>query len=106
MAVQSFIGLRAGLCAVFLTLSPVMSAIAEDAAPAATGGEIARPSIEAIAIPPQENKSGAQKPADTARETDTREAMCLMREAAAGRKTPPPALSAPSTPREERIEAS
>ena len=83
MAVQSFIGLRAGLCAVFLTLSPVMCAIAEDAAPAATGGEIARPSVEELAIPPQENKSGAQKPADTARDTDTREAMCLMIESAA-----------------------
>src|SRR5260221_4747660 len=83
MAVQSFIGLRAGLCAVFLTLSPVMCAIAEDAAPAATGGEIARPSVEELAIPPQENKSGAQNPADTARDTDTREAMCLMIESAA-----------------------
>jgi hypothetical protein len=83
MAVQSFIGLRAALCGVLLTLSPLMCAIAQDTAPAPPGGEIARPSVEELAIPQQENNSGAPKPADTARETDTREAMCLMIESAA-----------------------
>jgi hypothetical protein len=74
MAVQTLIGLRAALCvAVVMLLSP---AIAEDAMPATTGGGIARPSVEELAIP-------MQKPAETARETDTREAMCLMIESAA-----------------------
>jgi hypothetical protein len=74
MAVQTVIGLRAALCvAVVMLLSP---AIAEDAVPATTGGGIARPSVEELAIP-------MQKPAETARETDAREAMCLMIESAA-----------------------
>jgi hypothetical protein len=78
------IALQAGVWAVLVTLLlPAMRAIAEDAAPAATGGEVARPSVEELAIPEDEIKGGAQKPADTARETDTREAMCLMIEAAA-----------------------
>jgi len=74
MAVQTLIGLRAARCvAVVMLLSP---AIAEDAVPATTGDGIARPSVEELAIP-------MQKPAETARETDTREAMCLMIESAA-----------------------
>src|SRR3954453_12858532 len=78
------IALQAAVCAVLVTLLlPAMRAIAEDAAPATTGGEVARPSVEELAIPKDEIKGGAQKPADTARETDTREAMCLMIEAAA-----------------------
>src|ERR1700716_1079057 len=78
------IALQAAVWAVLVTLLlPAMRAIAEDAAPAATGGEVARPSVEELAIPEDEIKGGAQKPADTARETDTREAMCLMIEAAA-----------------------
>src|SRR4030088_907803 len=78
------IALQAGVWAVLVTLLlPAMRAIAEDAAPATTGGEVARPSVEELAIPEDEIKGGAQKPADTARETDTREAMCLMIEAAA-----------------------
>src|SRR4051812_14440276 len=78
------IALQAGVWAVLVTLLlPAMRAIAEDAAPATTGGEVARPSVEELAIPKDEIKGGAQKPADTARETDTREAMCLMIEAAA-----------------------
>ncbi|SHL86265.1 Soluble lytic murein transglycosylase [Bradyrhizobium lablabi] len=83
MAMQSFIGLRATLCGVWLTLSPVMCAIAEDAVPAPSSGNVARPSVEELAIPLPENKGVLQKPADTARETDTREAMCLMIESAA-----------------------
>jgi hypothetical protein len=84
MAVQTVIGWRAALCVVVLTLLlPATRAIAEDAPPAIVGGEVARPSVEELAIPGDENKGGAQKPADTARETDTREAMCLMIESAA-----------------------
>ena len=54
--------------------------VAEDAT---TGGEIARPSVEELAIPNDANKSEPQKPAETAADTDTREAMCLMIESAA-----------------------
>src|SRR5882672_2845437 len=65
---------------------PAARAIAEDAA-RVTAGEVARPSVEELALPKDdsqdENKAEARKPADTARETDTREAMCLMIEAAA-----------------------
>jgi hypothetical protein len=44
--------------------------------PAAAIGEVAKPSVEELAIP-------APKPADLARDSDTREAMCLMIESAA-----------------------
>src|SRR3982074_206534 len=78
------IALQAAVWAVLVTLLlPAMRAIAEDAAPATTGGEVARPSVEELAIPLDENKAEVQKPGDTARETDTREAMCLMIESAA-----------------------
>jgi transglycosylase-like protein with SLT domain/sporulation related protein len=66
------------LCAA-LAWSPCAAAIAEDASPR---GEIARPSVEELAIPNDEKKVEAQK-AETARDTDTREAMCLMIESAA-----------------------
>ncbi len=73
------IGLHAALCiAVMMLLLPVPRAIAEDAAPAAAGGEVAKPSVEELAIPRE-----VQKTADNARDTDTREAMCLMIESAA-----------------------
>jgi hypothetical protein len=64
------IGLRVAFCIAMLQL-PVAPAIAEDA-PAGT--ETARPSVEELAT---------QRPADHTRETDTREAMCLMIESAA-----------------------
>ena len=83
MAVQTVIGLRAALCVAVVTL--LSPAIAEDAAPA-TGGEVARPSVEELAIP--QDAKGSQKPAETARETDTREAMCLMIESAAKAEGP------------------
>src|SRR3982074_3973468 len=60
-----------GLAAIALSLSP---ATADDPAPA-TGG-FARPSVEELAIP-------LQKPTEAARESDAREAMCLMIESAA-----------------------
>src|SRR5258705_7913336 len=73
------IGLLAALCiAVGMLLLPVPRSIAEDAAPAAVGGEVAKPSVEELAIP-----GLAQNTADNARDTDTREAMCLMIESAA-----------------------
>ena len=66
-------GLRAVLCvAVVALLLPVAQALAEDAA----AGGVAKPSVEEFAIP-------QPKPADLARDTDAREAMCLMIESAA-----------------------
>jgi len=76
---RTAIGLQAALCiAVVMLLLPLPRAIAEDAAPAAAGGEVTKPSIEELAIP-----GVAQKTADNVRDTDTREAMCLMIESAA-----------------------
>jgi hypothetical protein len=77
MAVQTVSGLRAALCVAVVTLL-LPTARAEDAAPAKT--DVARPSVEELAIPGDDK---AQKPGDAARETDTREAMCLMIESAA-----------------------
>jgi Transglycosylase SLT domain/SPOR domain len=71
------IGQLAVVCAVVMALLlPATRAIAEDAAPAMTGGGIARPSVEELAADPP-------KPAEAAGNTDTREAMCLMIESAA-----------------------
>jgi hypothetical protein len=79
---RTVIGLRAALCAVVVTLSqPAASVMAEDAAPAA-GGELAKPGVEESATS-TDSKDRAEKPAGNARETDTREAMCLMIESAA-----------------------
>src|SRR6266576_2092891 len=73
------IGLHAALCiAVMALLLPVPRVSAEDAAPA-TGGEVAKPSVEELATPKE-----VQKAAENGRDTDTREAMCLMIESAAG----------------------
>jgi hypothetical protein len=78
---RTAMGLHAALYLVFAAcFGP---AIAQDAAPAMTGGGVARPSVEELAIPLDENKGEPQKPAETARDTDTREAMCLMIESAA-----------------------
>ena len=76
-------GLRAALCTAFLFFAAQRSpAIAEEMVPA-TGGEVARPSPEELSLVRDENRDAAQKPAETARDTDTREAMCLMIESAA-----------------------
>src|SRR5258708_11096223 len=73
------IGLQAALCiAVVMLALPVLRAIAEDAAPAAAGGEVAKPSVEEQAIP-----GVAQTTTDNRRDTDTGEAMCLRIESAA-----------------------
>jgi Transglycosylase SLT domain/SPOR domain len=77
MTEQTIIGLRGalgvGLAAILLVMA---GAKAQEMAPAITGGGIARPSVEELAIP-------LEKPAETARDSDTREAMCLMIESAA-----------------------
>jgi hypothetical protein len=75
MTPRTFTGL---LCA---ALALVCSSSAPATAQDAVAGEVARPSVEELAIPKDENK--AQKTAENARETDTREAMCLMIESAA-----------------------
>jgi hypothetical protein len=73
------IGWRATIGTVVVMLMwPFAQVAAEEATPAMTGGGIARPSVEELAIP-----SEPQKVAEGARESDTREAMCLMIESAA-----------------------
>jgi hypothetical protein len=79
---RTLIGRWAALGVALAMLVLAAPAMAEDAAPANTGGGIARPSVEELAIP-LDDKSGAQNAAATGRETDTREAMCLMIESAA-----------------------
>jgi Transglycosylase SLT domain/SPOR domain len=87
MAVQKVIGLRAVPCVVLLMLLlPAARSVAEEAAPAGTGDGVARPSVEEPAPPKDENrdaKGSAQNLPEAGRETDTREAMCLMIESAA-----------------------
>jgi hypothetical protein len=78
MAVQTDIVLRMGFCIVAATLLAAQ-AFAEDAAPATTSGAITRPSVEELAIP----AAKPAKPPETAADSDTREAMCLMIESAA-----------------------
>src|SRR6202023_1192322 len=83
-AMRTATQLRAALCIAVMALSqPLTRAIADDTAPAVDGGNVARPSVEELAIPLPENKAVLQKSADSGRETDTREAMCLMIESAA-----------------------
>jgi hypothetical protein len=80
---RTAIGLRAAICFVALTPAlPAGRAVAEEATPAATPGEIVKPSVEELATQGDE-KGAPQKPAETGRESDTREAMCLMIESAA-----------------------
>jgi len=78
MTLRKIVGLRL-LCAVLLW-SPCVPAIAEDS-PSAAGG-FAKPSVEELAIPKDQNKAELQK-SETAGDTDTREAICLMIESAA-----------------------
>jgi hypothetical protein len=81
---RTVIGLQAVLCVVVgMLLLAAGRGTAEDAAPSAAGGAIAKPSVEELAIPDDKNKAEAQKPAETAHDSDTREAMCLMIESAA-----------------------
>jgi hypothetical protein len=73
-------GLRV-VCGFAAMLVSLAAAAADDTAPARTG--VAIPSVEELAIPDEASKGLLQKPADTARESDTREAICLMVESAA-----------------------
>jgi hypothetical protein len=77
MALRTIIGLR--LLYAALAWSSCAAAIAEDMSP---GAEVARPSVEELAVPNDEKKAEPQKP-ETERDTDTREAICLMIESAA-----------------------
>jgi hypothetical protein len=79
---RTLIGRWAALGVALAMLVQSAPAMAEDTAPASSGGGIARPSVEELAIP-LDDKSGAQNAAAAGRETDTREAMCLMIESAA-----------------------
>ncbi|WP_423963055.1 transglycosylase SLT domain-containing protein [Bradyrhizobium sp.] len=74
--------LRAVACFLSVMLqSAGMPAFAQDVAPAQT--DIARPSDQELTIPGDRTRVGAQEPADTAGDNDTREALCLMVESAA-----------------------
>jgi hypothetical protein len=75
--------LKAALCAVVATLISPVAGAAEEESPARSGGGIARPSVEELATPNDAGKGGTPRPAADAREADTREAVCLMIEAAA-----------------------
>jgi hypothetical protein len=81
MTVRAVIGLQAAICvaALGLCLAPGRG-VAEDAA---TGGGVARPSVEELAVPNEANKREPGKSAEAAADNDTREAMCLMIESAA-----------------------
>jgi hypothetical protein len=72
--------MRAALCAMIVTLAPLPARAIGDTAPAKTG--VATPSVEELTVP-LDDKSGTAKSGETARESDTREAMCLMIESAA-----------------------
>lgn len=73
---RTVFGLRVARNVAIMTLLLAGAANAQSPSPDLTAGEIAKPSVEELAIP-------QQKPADTARDTDAREAMCLMIESAA-----------------------
>jgi hypothetical protein len=73
MTVRVAIGLGAAIGAIIVMLClPARQGVAENAA---SGGGIARPSVEELAIP--------RTPAEAVADTNTREAMCLMIESAA-----------------------
>jgi hypothetical protein len=81
VTVQAVIGLRAAICVMVVTLCLATGqGVAEDAA---TGGEVIKPSLEELDALQDASKNEPQKPAETAAETNTREAMCLMIESAA-----------------------
>jgi hypothetical protein len=81
MTLPTVIGRCVVLCAIAVTLCLATGqGVAEDAT---TGGEVAWPSLEERALPNDANKSEPQKPAETAADINTREAMCLMIESAA-----------------------
>src|SRR6516225_5436377 len=74
----------AAVCTLVAILAwPLAGTAQEQTPPANTGGGIATPSVEELAIPPDASQDQAAKHGGDARETDTREAVCLMIEAAA-----------------------
>jgi hypothetical protein len=86
MTLRTAIGLHAALCVVVGTLLlPAAPAVAEDAAPAAAVGEVAKPNPAepAAAADKPKDTAGPQKPGEAAGNINTREAMCLMIESAA-----------------------
>jgi Transglycosylase SLT domain/SPOR domain len=81
MTVRAVIGLRAAICVIVMTLCLAPGqGFAEDFT---SDGEVAWPSLVERALPKDANKSEPQKPGETAADTNTREAMCLMIESAA-----------------------
>jgi hypothetical protein len=87
MTMRTVIGRQAALCVAVATLLLPAWGIAEEASPERTGAEVARPSVEELATPTDENKDKnkgePQKAASNAFDTNTREAICLMIESAA-----------------------
>jgi hypothetical protein len=86
MAVHTVVGLRASICILCVALLvPAARARAEDAAPPASTGEVANPAPEQPAAAPDKpvDKGEPPKPAESAADTDTAEAICLMIESAA-----------------------
>jgi hypothetical protein len=74
---------RAAVCALVAILAWPVAGTAQEENPPANGGGISTPSVEELAIPPDASQDRTPKNAGDARETDTREAVCLMIEAAA-----------------------
>jgi hypothetical protein len=80
MTVPTVIGQCVALAIAVTLCLATGQGVAEEAT---TGGEVAWPSLEELALPKDANKSEPQKPAETAADTNTREATCLMIESAA-----------------------
>src|SRR5436190_12982443 len=72
--------MRLVVLGLFLMLA---TARADDARPSAVPGDVAKPSVEELANSGVENNDGPLGTVGLGRETDTREAMCLMIESAA-----------------------
>jgi soluble lytic murein transglycosylase-like protein len=82
VALQTFLALGAAACVVsVMLLSADPPAFAQDAAPAQA--DVTRPNGEEPANPTYEDEAGTQKHAQTARDSDAREALCLIIEATA-----------------------
>ena len=74
---------RAAVCALVAILAWPVAGTAQEENPPANGGGISTPSVEELAIPSDASQDKTAKNAGDARETDTRETVCLMIEAAA-----------------------
>ena len=73
----------AAVCTLVAVLAWPLAGTAQEENPPANGGGISTPSVEELAIPPDASQDRTPKNAGDARETDTRETVCLMIEAAA-----------------------